>query len=71
VTRYAKALIAAAGAALEAAAEVASHAELLPAAWQPWARLIIAVAVVAGVYQVPNTPPGTDPGPARAGLHRP
>jgi hypothetical protein len=66
-----KAVVAALGAVLEAGAEIASRTDLLPAAWQPWARLLIAVAVVVGVYQVPNATPAPGPAAARAGLHRP
>ncbi len=51
MTKYAKTLVALAGAAAQAV-----NATALPATVQPWFAALAAVLTAAGVYQVKNTP---------------
>ena len=51
---YSKAVVALVGAAAVVANDVLP---VLPAKYKPVADIVVAMAVLLGVYQIPNTPP--------------
>jgi hypothetical protein len=55
-SRYAKALVALFGTALEVV-----NVAALPERWQSWVAVALAVATTLGVRQTPNQPPAAPP----------
>lgn len=51
MTKYAKAVVAVAGAVVQAV-----NVTALPADVKPWFGVVVALLTAAGVYQVPNKP---------------